>query len=368
MNELIRRSEDLDLESLELLDHDGRVLAHSDPDVFGVSRAADPFVQRALKTTRPQVQRQGGLPSRVAVPVHTGIRWATLIGTISDERLEARITVRIKRLVGGALAIGLLGLFMLLLFLQSAVIDPVRNVGKVARRFAEGDLDARSPVAGPTEIATVATALNAAAERLGHYTEELETEVKRRTEELEQKNVRLQQLATTDGLTELVNHRRFYELLSSELVRQRREMKPFALLMIDVDHFKNYNDSHGHPAGDGVLKRIAQILRENTRASDVVARYGGEEFGVLLLDTDLDSAQQIAEKLREMVAGHPFPHAEEQPLGCVSISIGVAAWPDHGTTPETLVEAADQALYAAKAFGRDVVVPAHEKDTGEATA
>jgi len=365
MNELVRRSDDLDLDELVLIDHEGRVLVHSDHDQFGTSLANDPFISRALSTSQPLIERDHGLPHRVAVPVHTGIRWATLVGRISEASLETRILHRQQRLFGGALFIGLLGLALLLGFLQRAVVEPIRSVGHAARRFAEGDLSARAPVRGGDEIATVATALNAAAERLSGYTEELEAEVRRRTDELEQQNERLEQLATTDGLTELINHRRFHELLRAEFVRQRREMKPFALLMIDVDHFKNYNDSHGHPAGDGVLKRLSRILRENVRASDIVGRYGGEEFVVLLIDTDLGTAMQIAEKLREMVSTHPFPYADEQPLGNLSISVGVAAWPDHATTCESLIDSADRALYAAKAFGRDVVVPAHEMDTGE---
>jgi diguanylate cyclase (GGDEF)-like protein len=371
MNELGRAREDLELDELVLVDHDGRALAYTGdaaaPDHFGAELAGDAFIAQAIASRRPLVQRKDRLPHRVAVPVQTGIRWATLIGTLSETALEAHIAERQRRLVISAVTISVLGLLLLLGFLQRAVVSPIRAVGGAAHRFADGDLSARAPVRGGDEIATVATALNTAAERLSHYTEELETAVKRRTDELVKTNdelvranERLEQLATTDGLTELINHRRFHELLEREFVRQRREHRPFAVVMIDVDNFKHYNDSHGHPAGDGVLKRISRILADNVRASDVVARYGGEEFILLLIDTDLETATQVAEKLRELVAGHPFPYAEQQPLGNVSISLGVAAWPDHGTTPKELIQAADKALYAAKAFGRDVVVPAHE--------
>lgn len=368
VTELSRRKESLDLEELVLVDPTGRVLAHSDSDRFGAQlNEEDPFVAYAVQHGRPVVERSAGLPRRVAVPVQTGIRWGTLIGTLSERELEERLAKRQMQFIVTATAVSVLGLVLVLLFLQTAVVGPLRAASAAAQRFAEGDLEARAPVRGGDEIATLAIALNNAAERLARHTTELEQEVRRRTEELEQKNAaleqvneRLEKLAITDGLTELVNHRHFQQLLAAEVIRQQRERRPFAVLMMDVDHFKHYNDSHGHPAGDEVLKGLARILRENVRASDVVARYGGEEFVVLLLDADHERAMNIAEKLRELVATHPFPHAAEQPLGHVSVSIGVAVWPDHGPTPETLVAAADKALYAAKRFGRDVVVAAHE--------
>lgn len=373
VTELSRRKQSLDLDELVLVDPSGRVVAHSDSDRFGVQLdEEDPFVAYAIQNERPVVERVDGMPRRVAVPVQTGLRWGTLVGTLSEGALEARLAERQVRLVISAAAVSGLGLVLLLLFLQTAVVAPVRAVSAAANRFAEGDLSARAPVRGGDEIATLALVLNTAAERLSQHTTELESEVQKRTEELSQKNAelqevneRLEKLAITDGLTELVNHRHFQQLLAAEVTRQQRERRPFAVLMMDVDHFKHYNDSHGHPAGDGVLKRLARIMRENVRASDVVARYGGEEFVVLLLDTDHERAMGIAEKLREMIASHPFPYASEQPLGYVSVSVGVAVWPDHGATPEALIAAADKALYAAKRFGRDVVVAAHEEDKGK---
>jgi diguanylate cyclase (GGDEF)-like protein len=368
VSELSRRRGSLDLEELVLVDPQGRVLAHSDPDRFGDRLdLEDAFVAYAVANEKPVVERIEGMPRRVAVPVQTGIRWATLIGTLSEEALAERMRIREQRLVASALGISLLGLVVLLFFLSTAVVAPIRAVGAAAHRFAEGDLSARAPVRGGDEIATLALALNAAAERLGSHTAELEQKVRQRTEELSHKNAalleanqRLERLATTDGLTDLYNHRRFQQLLAMEVTRQQREHKPFALLMMDVDHFKHYNDTHGHPAGDDVLKQLARLLRDNTRASDVVARYGGEEFVVLLLDTDVDRALFIGEKLRELVAAHPFPHGEGQPLGHVSVSVGLSVWPDHGTSPEAMIDAADKALYGAKHAGRDRLIAAHE--------
>src|SRR5690606_2793682 len=153
---------------------------------------------------------------------------------------------------------------------------------------------------------------------------ELEAKVAERSAELGEANTRLAQLAVTDGLTGLFNHRHFHERLSLEAERSQRNGLPMSLLMIDVDHFKHYNDQHGHPAGDELLRQLARLMSDGRRANDFVARYGGEEFTIVLVDTPKLTAAQLAERLRERVASHGFPHAATQPLGRVSVSIGVA--------------------------------------------
>jgi diguanylate cyclase (GGDEF)-like protein len=122
-----------------------------------------------------------------------------------------------------------------------------------------------------------------------------------------------------------------------------------------MDHFKNYNDTNGHPAGDQLLREFAGILKTQSRETDLVARYGGEEFVVLATETPTPKVTTFAERIREMVAKHPFAHAQKQPLGHVSVSIGVASYPDDGQTPEAVLQAADQAVYASKKGGRDRV-------------
>jgi diguanylate cyclase (GGDEF)-like protein len=191
---------------------------------------------------------------------------------------------------------------------------------------------------------------NTELERLNHS---LEQAVGRRTRELAEANARLAQLAVTDGLTGLYNHRHFHERLALEVERTGRSGLPMALFMIDVDHFKRYNDLRGHPAGDEVLRQLARLLGDGRRVNDFVARYGGEEFAVVLVDTPKLSAAQIAEKLRERVAAHPFSMPEAEPK--LSISVGVAAFPEDAQDSEGLVRAADAALYRAKAAGRDRV-------------
>jgi len=188
--------------------------------------------------------------------------------------------------------------------------------------------------------------------------EQLEAKVKERTAALEEANTRLNRLAVTDGLTGLYNHRYFHEQLQLAVERSMRSGTATALLMIDVDHFKKYNDRQGHPAGDEALRTVARLISEDRRTVDVVARYGGEEFAILLHDVTRATAVELAEKIRARVAEAPIVHAEKQPLGRLTVSIGVAGCPQDGKTAEALLEAADVALYRAKKSGRDTVVQA----------
>ena len=185
---------------------------------------------------------------------------------------------------------------------------------------------------------------------------ELEAKIHERTHELAEANARLAQLAVTDGLTGLYNHRHFHERLALEVERSARNGLPLSLLMIDVDHFKHYNDHHGHPSGDEVLRQIGRLLSEGRRANDLVARYGGEEFGLVLVDTAKFTAAKLAERVRERIVTYPFAHGDAQPLHKVSISVGVASFPDDASDAMALVRAADDALYGAKRAGRDRVV------------
>jgi diguanylate cyclase (GGDEF)-like protein len=139
------------------------------------------------------------------------------------------------------------------------------------------------------------------------------------------------------------------------VVRATRYGHPIGLLFLDIDFFKNYNDKNGHPEGDILLRTLAKILKESLRSSDIVARYGGEEFTMILPQTDETSVRAIAEKLRQRVADFPFPGRHKQPGGKVTVSIGVATFPQHGTDATSLLQFADKALYQAKNGGRNQV-------------
>jgi diguanylate cyclase (GGDEF)-like protein len=158
-----------------------------------------------------------------------------------------------------------------------------------------------------------------------------------------------------DGLTELYNHRYFQECFSNELLRAQRFDYPVSLLMIDVDHFKEYNDRYSHPKGDRVLKDIARILKKSTRAYDTPARYGGEEMAVILPYTSQQQALIVAERIRKNVGKYTFPGAGNNERVGITVSVGVASFPVNGTTKSDVIDRADQALYLAKSEGRNRV-------------
>jgi len=187
----------------------------------------------------------------------------------------------------------------------------------------------------------------------------LEEEVRRRTEELRAANAELLRLAWQDALTGLKNRRAFEDAYGRELSRAMRHHTPLSVLFIDVDHFKSFNDTHGHPAGDRLLRHIADLFSTGSaaagRATDIAARYGGEEFVILLPDTPKQGALIRAERVRAIIEGTQFNGAETQPLGRITISIGVATYPDDARDDTELLLKADNALLLAKAAGRNRV-------------
>lgn len=168
-------------------------------------------------------------------------------------------------------------------------------------------------------------------------------------------NHTLQMLSCQDGLTGIANRRHFEETLRKNWRQALRDQMPLSLILVDVDHFKAFNDFYGHQAGDACLKRVAQTLSLSlSRPGDVVARYGGEEFAVLLADTDLAGAMKVASMLCVNVQGLGIPHEQSKTAPTVTISLGVAAIsPIQEVAVETLLSAADHALYQAKALGRN---------------
>jgi diguanylate cyclase (GGDEF)-like protein/PAS domain S-box-containing protein len=174
-------------------------------------------------------------------------------------------------------------------------------------------------------------------------------------------NLRLQESlrdqAIRDALTGLFNRRYMQESLDRELRRAQRRRVPMGVIMIDIDHFKRFNDTFGHAAGDELLREMGALLQRQTRAEDIACRYGGEEFALILLDASAEDTEERAKLLREEAARLRVEYGHE-PLGNVTISVGIAVFPDHGEVAEALLKAADAALYRAKASGRDRVMVA----------
>lgn len=216
------------------------------------------------------------------------------------------------------------------------IVRPLRRLTTVVEKVAAGDLSVEVPVGGSGEIGM-----------LSQVFKNLVTRVREKESQGE-----LERLSVTDALTGLYNRRHLMGTLANEVQRSRRLRRTFSVLLADVDHFKQYNDTHGHLAGDAALVTIAEILRRTTRGVDSVARYGGEEFVVMLIEAPLSTALIVAERIRARVAAEAFDG------GPMTMSVGAAEYPAHGDTPEELIASADAAMYEAKNAGRDRVIAA----------
>jgi diguanylate cyclase (GGDEF)-like protein len=221
------------------------------------------------------------------------------------------------------------------------IVRPLERLAEGAAEVSAGDLGVNLPDTGGGEVGALTMVFNDMVDRLRDQREELE------------------RLSVTDGLTGLANHRSLMQRLNEEGSRSARNKRAFSVIMADVDNFKLYNDEFGHPAGDEVLKHVATLLRDSTRSVDCVARYGGEEFAVLLPETELDGALEVAERMRTRVQGERFPNR------AITLSIGVAEFPKHADTAHTIIAVADAALYDAKRGGRNCVAHARKASKKE---
>lgn len=240
--------------------------------------------------------------------------------------------------------------------LARQVLRPIRLLSDGARRMSGGDLDVRLPTTGRDEIAELTRAFNDMAHRVLEGRTSLEQardELARSNAELQYANQALEELAITDGLTGLYNHRHFQETWERELRLAQREGRPVGLLMLDLDRFKDYNDRYGHTAGDEALRGVAECLRRGLRSSDLAFRYGGEELAAILPGCDKPAACRVAENVRAALRSLPRSIERPRPL---TVSIGVASYPSDGTMPREILDRADSALYVAKSEGRDRVV------------
>lgn len=240
-----------------------------------------------------------------------------------------------------------------------SISEPLDKLIRSMKQAEAGNYAMRIAQEGNDELTLLARQFNMMASKIGQAHEQMEKRVGERTNALEQANRQLAALSQTDSLTGIANRRRFDEILPAELQRAARAMQPLALMMIDVDFFKSFNDFYGHQEGDICLRQVADVLESQARrAGELAARYGGEEFVLLLTDGDPVRAFTLAESLRRAIHELHLPHAQSPLDGaCVTVSIGlVVVVPDPQQTPASFIRMADQAMYRAKKAGRNQVV------------
>jgi diguanylate cyclase (GGDEF)-like protein len=231
-------------------------------------------------------------------------------------------------------------------FIRSELVVPIRHGERVLGAldaqddhrdaFGEEDLFVMQTLSDQLAVAIVNSELHMAVERQAH----------------------------ADSLTGVYNHGYFLQCLNDELVHAQRTGQPLALIMLDIDYFKQYNDRYGHVIGDRVLQVIVQAIRENIKHEDLVGRWGGEEFGIALPNTSAPQGLIVAERIRRTLAAMEMRDNAGGPIEKPTISQGLASFPDHANSPEALVDRADRMLYLAKEHGRDQVVQYQMRMTG----
>jgi diguanylate cyclase (GGDEF)-like protein len=277
--------------------------------------------------------------------------------------IETPFHVAFSPLLESVSRIFVIDLVVILLFsflayrVTGAVVQPIERLSDWARRIAQGQTDLEFPdTGGRDELGLLARTFNDMMRQLRRNQDEIETANRSlldRNLRLQQANEVLNQLSITDGLTKLHNHRFFQDHLTREIKRVSRTGESLAMLLIDIDDFKQLNDRFGHAAGDEMLKRIAPLLNQAVRETDLVARYGGEEFVILALNTDAQGAYPLAEKVRTSIAESSFILDDSlRPLR-ITVSVGVATYQGNR---KRFFQRADEALYRAKAQGKNCVV------------
>ena len=333
---LLRRFTAGESSRLYLITADGRALVGSRSGPAELTRRSlDAGATRRLLEREGTVVEYAGLDGQGVVGTLKRVPqldWAVLAEVPASEAF--REVARLRNVTVLIVTALFVGVGLLAYFLGLLITRPLDRLREGAGKVAGGDLAVVLPIVSGGELGYVTEVFNDMAARLRDGRRELE------------------RLSVTDHLTGLYNRRYLMDMLALEIRRSRRMHHPFAVLMADVDNFKPYNDALGHLEGDAALERIAAILRDTSRDVDCAARYGGEEFVVLMPETEMQGAVEMAERIRTRLA-------EDGAIGPkLTLSVGVAQFPADGETPEALLARADAALYQAKRDGRNRIVRA----------
>lgn len=351
---------DPDVQQVVFYDREGRILVNSENVEESYSQTIDPLgsqilAQKGIYTEWKNDRLVAGKP----VQIGNQVVGAVIVGFSTN-----KLTIKIQEISMEGLLAALLvlaGSSLLTLGILPQITHPLAELTNVAKQMSWGNLHVRAKTKGNDEIGQLGQVFNQMAaamqERenaLRDLATSLENTVTQRTAALREQTVMLEQMAITDPLTQVYNRRHFFILAEKEMERASRGGTPMSVILIDADHFKQINDTYGHPSGDRVLIHLAQICQKYIRARDVFARYGGEEFILLLPETNLSQATFVAERVRKALAENGV--MEKDQVIPVTISLGIAVWTK--TQPvsfSTLLSQADQALYRAKQSGRNQV-------------
>jgi diguanylate cyclase (GGDEF)-like protein len=298
----------------------------------------------AADSSASEIARRGGGDRQLLAAFHQRIvaadeKLATAYEKLTNDVPEGQDTIdlfnRFEKVVSTSAGISLIAFVVLFIVIGQLLSGSTKRLVESAQRFASGDKDETVDVRVPSDFHGVVRELN------------------RSIVQMHEAEHALANRANRDGLTELLNRRAFDDSLASLFARKERFREPFALLLLDLDHFKSINDTYGHTAGDEVLRITASRMMMDVRPFDQVFRVGGEEFAVLLSGADSPAARQIADRLLHAISAHPIP----LPTTALSVTASIGAVTDDaGSDPTTLYHAADSALYHAKQTGRNRVV------------
>ncbi len=368
---------DIDIKSVEALESSLDDSTELTPDFWLLNTGGGILAERGNVTPRPGERKfPGELPGGAATvaPVREnemlghgktvyaarrleGLLPGFLAATLPEGKAYQSLRESRNRLLRYGVPV-VVAILILTVFAARRALRPIHRLADGARRVSLGE-DVYLPVSGKDEIAGLTIAFNEMVAKVREGRQRLEEardQLARTNDGLRAANRTLETLAITDGLTGLYNHRHFQDTIEKEIRRCEREGRAMGLLLIDIDHFKQYNDRFGHTEGDAALRRVAGQIMKTIRSTDLAFRYGGEEMAVLLPSCGKDQATDVAEKIRVAIG---TSSARTGRFGAKNtVSIGVATFPEDGRVSRALVDTADAALYEAKRIGRDRVVQA----------